>query len=577
MARDLFAATQPKDLFADASVAYTAIEQPKMVGATHEQAKPEGPSGFGMGAMDPVYGASQLLYESLPESVQKGGNALNNWLASKGLPLQEMGPGGATQQVQEREQEYQQARAEAGEEGFDGGRMSGNVVSGVVPGVAAAKYLSGASKLAAGSRIAPVGFAEKLLSGAKKAATVLAPGGAFGASMPVTEGEYWPEKGKQTGYGALAGAIVPGIAGGVARMTSPKTAPAVRQMIDEGVRVTPGQVLGGAAKRAEEAATSIPFVGDVIKGAQKRGIDDFNKAALNRVLAPIGGKADEIGYKGIEKAQKTVSKAYDDLLPKMKIDADDAFKLDIKDIRSMGQNMLPARAQQFEKIIEGQVLRKFEASGKMHPTTMKEVDSQIGKMASKFKGSLDADQQMLGDALGEVQTSLRAMVSRGNPGHAPQLGKINEAYANLLRVERAAASTGAKGGVFTPNQLEGATKALDKSLRKRKTAHGGALMQDLATAGDEAIAQKLPSSGTTERALLGIGGGAAAGGMISPVIPAAMATGAGLYTPPVQKLIQALLTARPAGAPKVSESIRRLAPYLSPGAATVSNSGSSQR
>jgi hypothetical protein len=517
-----------------------------------ETVEPEAPSGFAMGAGDPLYGASQLLSESVPENVRSGLNELNNWLASKGLPLQTLGEGGVTQQVQEREQAYQQAREAAGEEGFDWSRLGGNVATGLIPGGAAAKLAAGGKAL--GGAVGGAGFA---------------------ATMPVTEGDFWEEKAKQTALGGATGAAVPAGVSGLARAISPKTAPAVKQMITAGVPVTPGQIMGGTAKRAEEAARSLPIMGDVITAAHRRGIEGFNKAAINKVLAPIGKQTDEIGYKGVEKAQQAISKAYDDLLPTMKIKTDPAYTNEISTIKQMASNMHPDRVRQFDSIIENQVTRKFTPQGTMHPKTMKEVESQLGKLSSRYRKSTDGDQQLLGEAIGEVQASLRNMIARGNPQKAGELTKINEAYANLLRVENASARQGAKGGVFTPNQLEAATRSLDPTLRKRGSAHGKALMQDFAGAGEEAITQKLPTSGTAER-LMFAGGGLGAG-LINPAIPAALIGGAGAYTAPAQKIAQTLLAGRPKGAEAVSEAVRKLAPYLTPGAVAVGEGITSQR
>ena len=56
----------------------------------------------------------------------------------------------------------------------------------------------------------------------------------------------------------------------------------------EGIRLTPGAECGGWLKALEDKATSIPFVGDIIQGARKKGIEDFNRAALERATFPVG-------------------------------------------------------------------------------------------------------------------------------------------------------------------------------------------------------------------------------------------------------------------------------------------------
>lgn len=369
------------------------------------------------------------------------------------------------------------------------------------------------------------------------------------------------------GKGAALSAAGYGVAKGIGRALNPQTSPEALALAKEGVTLTPGQIMGGAPKKAEEAARSIPILGDMITRAQRKGIEQFNRAAINRALNPIGKGIDKnapVGYKAIQDAHSTISQAYDDLLPKLKIATDKAFISDINNLRSMAVNMHPQRAEQFNQILNNSVLSKFTQQGKIHPTTFKEVDSQIGQIAAKGLKSQDLDQQQLGAALREVQRALRDTVQRANPKHAGELGKINTAYANLLRVENAAARTGASEGIFTPSQLKSATRSLDASLRKRATAHGKALMQDLATSGDAVMTNRLPDSGTATRAIYGLG--ALATGAVNPAIPAGLFGGAGLYTQPAQKTLASLLMERPDLLRKAGQGVSSLAPYAGMGA-----------
>ena len=74
----------------------------------------------------------------------------------------------------------------------------------------------------------------------------------------------------------------------VASMISPNVAPEVKTLMNEGITPTPGQILGGGAKRFEEGLSSVPVVGDFIKNAQLRAVEDLNKVAFDRALKPIG-------------------------------------------------------------------------------------------------------------------------------------------------------------------------------------------------------------------------------------------------------------------------------------------------
>jgi hypothetical protein len=140
-------------------------------------------------------------------------------------------------------------------------------------------------------------------------------------------------------------------------------------------------------------------------------------------------------------------------------------------------------------------------------------------------------------------------------------------------VENAAGKQGAKEGVFTPAQLESAARALDSSLRKRSFAHGKALMQDLGTAGDTVLAQKLPDSGTASRLMYGLGGAGAGAGYLAAGIPGVAATGAGLglgalaYSRPAQNALVSLMTKRPDLLRLTGARVSDIAPYT--GMATI--------
>ena len=70
----------------------------------------------------------------------------------------------------------------------------------------------------------------------------------------------------------------------------------------------------------------------------------------------------------------------------------------------------------------------------------------------------------------------RQMVQRANPTEAKSLAALNSAYSKFLRVENAAGRIGAKEGVFSPEQLTGAVRQMDPSLRHRAFARGNAPM-----------------------------------------------------------------------------------------------------
>ncbi len=368
-------------------------------------------------------------------------------------------------------------------------------------------------------------------------------GGGIGALQPTIGDE---ERSTNAALGAAGG-----VAGNVAartlgRVLSPRTSDAVKALDAEGVRLTPGQIAGGAFQRVEDAATSIPFAGDVIRAAKVRATGDLNRAAYNRVLAPLGekvGKNFPVGREGVEEVSKRVSDAYQDLLPKLNVAQDATFTQRLGTLRRMARTLPPERATQFENILDEHLLSRFTPAGLMSGETMKQADSTLGRLSATYRSSADADQRQMGAALRQVQEELRGMVARNNPAEAPKLAAINKAYANLMRVESAAGTLGAKDGVFSAAQLSNRVRAGDKSLNKRQFAHGNALMQDLADAGKDVLGQKVPDSGTPFR-LMNIAGVSGAPFLDPSVLGIAGALGAA-YTPPVQAVLRAAMLRRP--------------------------------
>lgn len=377
-------------------------------------------------------------------------------------------------------------------------------------------------------------------------------------AQPAFSGE---ERAINTGLGALGGAAGYAIPAGIGRMLNPKTNPAVQSLMSEGVTPTPGQILGGAYGRLEEGATSIPFLGDTIKSAQGRSIKDFNVAAYNRALSPIGEKFDENikpGHEGMIHVYDKLSNAYDDLLPKMKFQRDNAFDSEMQNLKTLAQDLPEDRAKQFSKIIDNKVLSKFTDSGLMHPEQMKKIQSELGEKVRLYMGSSDADQRELSNAFQEAQAILRRAVERQNPEYANELKNIDTGYANLIRLERAASTVGSKEGVFSPAQLKNASRALDTSIRKRQTAQGKALLQNFAEEGQSVLGQKVPDSGSPFR--LGAMTGLGATYLASPSIPIGILGASGAYTPVGQKTMAQLLTKRPELLRKTGKTLSKGAP-----------------
>lgn len=345
-----------------------------------------------------------------------------------------------------------------------------------------------------------------------------------------------------------------------AAMISPTVDPGVRALMAEGVTPTTGQILGGGYKRFEEGLTSIPVIGDYIKSAQARAVEQLSTAAFNRALKPIGASlpSGTTGREAVQFVSDKLDDAYGKLLPKMTVVQDTPFQTEIANLRNMVDSGAINQASKdfFNKWIDGNVLNKFQGQGAVTGQTLKQVQSDLRETISRLGASTDADQRLIGDALKEAQDQVRQLVARNNPQFSKELKAIDTGYANFKRVEKAASLTGAEEGVFSPAQLQSAVRAMDRSKDKSQFATGQALMQDLSETGKSVLGNKLPDSGTPYRSLAALiaSGGAAGAGY--PVIAGGMLAGPALYSPLGQRLAAAALTARPAGAAAVANQLR---------------------
>ncbi|ABO54195.1 transglycosylase SLT domain-containing protein [Burkholderia vietnamiensis] len=506
-------------------------------------------AGLGHGVQETALGAQQLLGHG---AQAVGLNNVGNWLvndANQGLARgnAEYAP-------------YQAAHPIAAGAGNIGGSIAATAPLGVL--APTARTLGGMAAVGAGL------------------------GGATAALSPVDPNSqnFAADKAKQIGIGALTGGVLSPAAGAVGRMISPNISPDVQLLMSKGVTPTPGQILGGGFARTEDKLTSIPVLGDMIKNAQQRAVGQFNVAAYNDALAPIGKTfSGSAGQEGIEQVGKTIGKAYDDVLPKMQMRVDPQFQADVTNLGQMVQGLPEAQQKTFMNVLKTQIFDKLGPQGNMDGQTLKGVQSELARTSSGYLKDPSFDNRQFGAAVSALRDAVDSNLSRVNPPElAEQLSNANQAWANFVRLRSAASSAGAmnNGGVFTGAQLQSAVRGADKSVGKGATASGKALMQDLSGAGQAVLGSKYPDSGTVGRGLMSLlaPGSVAAGMATAPTSTLATLGGIGLgslpYTQTGGKLAAALLTARPQFAQPVGNAVSSLGRLVVPGSLPALLSGS---
>jgi len=387
------------------------------------------------------------------------------------------------------------------------------------------------------------------------------------------EGNFASQKLNQIGVGALSGGIAAPATKAVSAMIAPKVGAAQQRLIDAGVPLTPGQILGGGFARTEDKLTSVPFLGDMIKNAQQRSVQGFNRAAYNEALAPIGAtlpKGTTAGSDAVGAVRQAIGDVYDSIQPRAQFVPDQNFVSDLQLIRQNLEQNAPAAINQFDNIVKNQVANKAAAnggvlSGKQWGQTRSEISS-IAR--NQVLGNATPDNRTLAAALNDLNEAINSGVGRSSPPDVlPTLEKANAAWARYKQLEAAAGMAGASnnGNVFTAAQFSNAAR---KGATAAQRAQNSGLNGQFAADAQSVLGAKYPDSGTPGRALLALAGPAALGQMAAPqaMIPAAAGIGLAAlpYTSVGQRATQSILTSRPAVAEPIADFLARYGAPVSP-------------
>lgn len=332
-------------------------------------------------------------------------------------------------------------------------------------------------------------------------------------------------KAGELGTRALGAAIAPQLSGPVNRLLA------------KGVRLTPGQMVGGKLKKIEDAATSgfTPFV----DSAQHRSLDDANRALVNDGLKVIGKKLpDDVatGHDAINYFQDSMDHAYDSARSNLTVNKDPQWVMDTTSLKNLASNMEPKYSDKFNKQldkIEGKMGWPATVSGH----TFKDLEEGLGKEVKDWggKNASGPEDRLYADSIMQLQQHFRELAARSDPQYAKALAADNEAYSHLARLESAAANT--KDGIVSPAQYRNAVVQGDNSIRHRMSAGGNAFNQQTASDMEKVLPRQLPESGTVPRAIVNsltgaaLFGGAEAHHLVPSINPMFAGVGATMLAP----------------------------------------------
>jgi hypothetical protein len=407
-----------------------------------------------------------------------------------------------------------------------------------------------------------------MLARAGRSAAAAAPMGALTATGELrgdkTFGDYAEAAGEGAATSAALGAGLSAAGSTVGRVVGPWASAAAQRLSDRGVRLTPGELVGGYAKRMEDSLGSVPVVGRMVRARQAEGNQDFNRTILNetlgelnqgigpRLTTPNAQLPDDMpmGRAAIHRARMTVSDAYNRIVPRLRAHIDVPMQ---NEIRRLTYSLPEAVRNDFADAVTRRLLNSADALGNMGGRDVQNALQGLEREARHHITSpaSTAHHVDLGYALRDMYDHLMTNVERNvTPQVRLKFQNVNRAFARLVRAQKAAGSVAANEGdvpgVFNASQYHNAVKTSDRSARRADFASGHSLGQDISDDAKVVMTRKVNDSGTPERSMLaGMLGGA---GILATGHPGALAAPAalvGLYTHLGNRMFQRSATYAP--------------------------------
>lgn len=352
--------------------------------------------------------------------------------------------------------------------------------------------------------------------------------------------------------------------------------PAIQALRGLNIPLTTGQALGSSGmvgrgiKKMEDAATSIPFVGNMIEARRREGFEGLNRAAFDIGSQTTGGQVQDYGAAGIQQLEALKSQAYRDALDPVTLDlaGDQQFPVDLINTQISARS-IPQVGDDAVEALDYRIGGGTDNAGMMGGRDFQEAYRGLardgraaanGPYANEFSGAMRAGQNSLSDAL-----------ERQNPGAFQGFTDANTANRRLMVLADAVDSAkNTEGQLFSPAQLNMAdARSANRLTGKLASASGDRPFHDLATAAQQVLPSKLSDSGTSTRMLTGLalGGGAGAGaGYTMGDTGTGTATGLGLSlllaaggSRPAQRAMTTALLDRPDAAVRLGDILQEYA------------------
>jgi len=457
--------------------------------------------------------AMQAVSQGVNRGVQVGAGLAKGAVINPVAAVAQVAGGETGRQFAEQAQKsYETQRANAGAEGFDWAELAGAVASPV-------------------NRLIPGG------TGMKAAA-----GGAAGAALTPVLGENLStedvliEKAKQLGLGAVAGKLFSGLAGAL----TPTLKPGVREQIEKGIPVTPGQAYEGIPGILYRQIEKLDIPGMRV---DKDAINlAFTKSTGDDVLSIVGEKLPaniKNGQQIFGYIQNKLTKFYDDALDNIgPVRPDVQFTDEIaQSVNTLTENLGAKQSKGFKNFIQANVMQRIQKDGSIDAKDMKRLDEIFRTKIDSIK-AVDTPAELTRAAYDDAYKAIKGLLLRNDKNG--DITKANLAYMQRSRIMEAtqknAAELGGTAGTYSPAEL---AKVAAKQGGDIEAAMGTAPLQAEATKTLNIVGDTTPEAAKFRTLMIaGKLTGLGALGLFSPMIAGPILTASGLTYAAAKKLMQ---------------------------------------
>lgn len=413
-----------------------------------------------------------------------------------------------------------------------------------------------------GGLVVPGGM---MLKGASKVPGLLRTGitgGAIGATETVGKAETPAAVTENIVPNTLMGAGLSLGGGALGRALRPELDPTAKALMQQGVRMTPGQALGGVVESLEEVGAGTPGIKSLINPARMSALKSFDFAAFDKALAPIGEKVPRTGTvrDALTFTRDRLGAEYDRIYPAMSLAYNKTMENQMVGIVNRYANKLPdAQKDFFNKRVEA-VMSEL-SGGPISGARIKALRQDLRNDALAFKNAQGAE-GLLYEPLRKLDESVGLSLQNQNRKLAKDLRKTDEGYSKFVAIETAVPVGSGVEGIFSPAQLAQSAARADTSIRKGASRRGETELGAFAQQGIERLGSKTPDSGTAGRlAAMGLMTGAA--GAVNPLAAGLTGLASLAYTDPAMNAFQRFIAAqRPQAVQRVGAGLSAGSPYL---------------